>query len=343
MKKSTIISSACLAFSLLYSGCGSTTANASTASISNKAASEKTIKQVKTRDDIRIFSANNSAGKITAESIEKVFKNNGFVIVGDNNMEKAFVGRFGKKDPQAGKDYKTYRLLFVYNPDISAKLLKDYPTAGLLSPLSTSVYSKDGKTIKIASLTLEGMSRITKIPKTNPDLIALRDAMTKAIKEALPGGKFEKTKYKYVRPDGEIITKFKWVLNNDSGDIVEAKESYQETMEGEIESNGFIVAGFNEVQEDLKERGIKKYDFYDTYSICKLEVIYPVHKTHPEVGALAPCTMYMYKEKGDKYTKMGYFSVYNWIMDANIEDEESLEPLLDAQNLLESTIDGTIE
>jgi uncharacterized protein (DUF302 family) len=187
------------------------------------------------------------------------------------------------------------------------------------------------------------MSRISGIPETNNDLIALYENMTKALQAALPNGKFEKLSYKVVRPDGEIVTKFKFVLNNENDDIEEAKETYQETMEGEIESQGFIVAGYTVVQDDLEANGVDSYDFYDSYSICKLEVIYPVHVHHPEVGAFAPCTMYMYKKKDEEVTHMAYPSVYNWIMSTNIEDDHSLEPLIDAQDLLESIIDSTVE
>ena len=290
-----------------------------------------------TLKDIRIFSADNSNGKITAKTIEKAFKDTGFSIIGNNDMNLAFEKRFG-----GGKDFKMYRLMFVYQPKTSVKLIGQYPEFGLLSPLSTSVYSKDGKTISISSLTLQGMSQITKVPEDNADLVALYDQMTKALKAALPNGKFEKTNYNKVRPDGEMVTRFAFVLKNE-GDMEEAKETYQETMEGEIESQGFIVAGFNPINEDLKAAGNKSFDFYDSYAICKLEVIYPVHKVHPEVGAFAPCTMYMYKKKGEKFTRMGYPSVYNWIKSTNIEDDESLTPLIDAQNLLEATIDTTIE
>lgn len=289
-------------------------------------------------DDIRILTTDNSNGKITDKSIQNAFKANGFTIAGDNNMNLAFKKRFG-----GGKDYKIYRLLFVYNPKISVKILKNYPEFGLLSPLSTSVYSKNGKKISISSLTLRGMSRVSGVPKTNPDLIALYENMTKALKQALPNGEFEKLSYKVVRPDGPLITRFAFVMPNEANNIEDAKESYQETMEGEIESEGFIVAGFLPINEDLVENGINDYEFYDGYSICKLEVIYPVHKKHPEVGALAPCSMYMYKKKGDKFTRMGYPSVYNWIMSTNISDKESLDPLIDAQNRLETAIDSTIE
>ncbi|MEA1983231.1 MAG: DUF302 domain-containing protein, partial [Campylobacterota bacterium] len=302
----------------------------------------KTVQKTELREDIRILTVENTQGKITTKSIEKAFKANGFSIVGNNDMNKAFEGRFGKDFPNAGKDFNMYRLMFVNNPKITSKLLKDYPEVGLLSPLSTSVYSKDGKSISISSLSLTGMSRISGVPETNIDLIALFDSMTNALKEALPNGKYQKLSYKKIRPDGELITRFAFVLKN-KGDIEEAKEDYQESMEGEIESSGFIVAGFYPVQEDLVENGVKDYEFYDTYSICKLEVIFPVHKVHPEVGAFAPCTMYMYKKKGEKYTRMGYPSVYNWIMSTNIYDDESITPLIDAQNLLETKIDSTME
>lgn len=290
------------------------------------------------RKDIRIFSADNSDGKITVEGIEKAFEANGFEITGNNNMNISFEKRFG-----GGKDYKMYRLMFVYNAELTTKILKEYPEFGLIAPLSTSVYSKDGKKISISSLSLEGMSRISGVPKTNPHLIKFSENLTKALKQAFPTGAFEKVSYKVIRPEGEIVTRFAFVMENETGDIEEAKETYQETMEGEIESAGFTVAGFTPIFDDLEENGVDDYEFYDGYSICKLEVIYPVHKLHPEVGAFAPCTMYMYKKKGEKFTRMGYPSVYNWVMSTNIYDDGALTPLIDAQNLLESTIDSTIK
>lgn len=326
--KNIVLSTLAFMLALFFSGC---TQEVSTPKGQNA-------QQKETREDITIFTANNSEGKITAKSIEKAFKANGFTIVGNNDMNKAFEKRF----EGGGKDFKVYRLMFVHNPKISAKIIKEYPEFGLISPLSTSVYSKDGKTISISSLSLTGMSRVSGVPETNKDMIALHNSMTKALKEALPNGKFEPLNYKITRPEGSLVTRFAFVLKNE-GEMEDAKESYQETMEGEIESAGFIVAGFYPINEDLVDSGINDYDFYDSYSICKLEVIYPVHKVHPEVGAFAPCTMYMYKKKDEKFTRMGYPSVYNWVLSTNIDDEESLQPLIDAQDLLETKIDSTIE
>jgi uncharacterized protein (DUF302 family) len=348
--KKTIFSTIFLVVALLSSGCSSSEKQAEEkaqeqatkeqATVVKMESKQKvqTAKKGELREDIRIFAVDNSDGKITVEGIEKAFKANGFTITGNNNMNLSFEKRFG-----GGKDFKMYRLMFIYHAELSAKLLKEYPDFGLLAPLSTSVYSKDGKMINISSLSLTGMSRISGVPKSNADLIALHDKMTKSLEAALPNGKYQELSYKKIRPDGEIVTRFKFILNNESDDIEEAKESYQETMEGEIESAGFVVAGYTLINQDLVKHGVKDYEFYDGYSLCKLEVIYPVHKVHPEVGAFAPCTMFMYKKKDDKYTYMGYPSVYNWIMSTNIYDDESLKPLIDAQNLLESTIDSTIE
>jgi uncharacterized protein (DUF302 family) len=289
--------------------------------------------------DVQVMSAENSGGKITKDSIEAAFKSAGFNIDGNNDMNKAFEKRF-----KGGDDFKMYRLMFVHNPKLVAKLAKEFPSIGLISPLSTSVYSKDGKNIKISSLTLKGMSKITKIPETNKDLIALSNNLTTAVKAALPNGSFDPIDFKIKKPNGALVTTFEAAIEaDDEGDYEDEKEGFQEEMEAEIESLGFIVAGFVGLNDELRDNGVDTYDFYDTYSICKLEVIYPVHKTHPEVGAYAPCTLYMYKKKGEETTHMGFPSVQNWISSTDIEDEYSLKPLIDAQNKLDSTIRSLTE
>jgi len=126
--------------------------------------------KVQTVPDIRIITANNVGGKITVKSIEKAFKNNGFEISTNNDMSLSFKNKFGKTDPTAGTDFKIYRLMPVLHRGISAKLVKDYPEFGLIAPISTSVYSKDGTQISISSLSLNAMSRMTGVPEDNADL-----------------------------------------------------------------------------------------------------------------------------------------------------------------------------
>ncbi len=350
--KKVFLSTLALIVSLSFSGCGQQPtlqkAEAENTKVVSKTHSveQKQTMQEKKSDvihDIRIRTANNTDGKITIESIEKAFKANGFQISTNNDMSKSFAGKFGKTDPTAGTDFKIYRLMPVLHRGYTVNILKEYPEFGLIAPISTSVYSKDGSKMSISSLSLKAMSRMTGVPEDNKDLVALYTSLTKALTEALPNGSFEDLSYNVLKPDGSLVTRFAFVLPNPKGNFEEALDSYDEIMEGEVESVGFVFPVFTDLTEDLTNAGFEEYDFYRTVSICNLDVIYPVHKFHPEVGAYAPCTMYKYKRKDDKFMRMGYPSVHNWTIGTQIEDEYSLEPLIKAQDLLESKIDSTIE
>jgi len=51
------------------------------------------------------------------------------------------------------------------------------------------------------------------------------------------------------------------------------------------------------LQEDVLKGDV--YDFYDTYSIIRFNVIYPVSKNHPDAGAYAPFSLVIYKKKDE--------------------------------------------
>jgi uncharacterized protein (DUF302 family) len=116
------------------------------------------------------------------------------------------------------------------------------------------------------------------------------------------------------------------------------KESLQMEFEGTLAPNGFVMAGFNDLNHDFKESKYEAYDFYDVYSICKLPVIYTVAKVHPEAGAYAPCSLYMYNKIDTNTIEMGFPSVYNWISSLAIEDKESIDILMSAQTKMEAIL-----
>ena len=290
--------------------------------------------------DIRVITVANPEGKITGATIEDAFVANGFIVDGNNNMNDPFSKRFPKVW------YKTYRLAIAHHSDYTAKLAKDYPSIGLITPLSMSIWSShDNKDISISSLTLRGMSRITQIPMDNPDLIAYADAMDKALKAAVPGGKYEERTYsKIADMNMSLSTNFSAVFDTDEETTAaDAKDSFEEEFEAEMEPVGFLFPSFIDLAGELEEHGITTYDYYDTYSVCKFDVIYPVSETHPEVGAFAPCTFYIYKKKGEEETHMGFPSVDNWMTATDIEDEKSMKPLVDAQEMFSNIIKEIIE
>jgi uncharacterized protein (DUF302 family) len=162
--------------------------------------------------------------------------------------------------------------------------------------------------------------------------------------KALPHGHFEKIKNKALKVKGALVTNFTYEMDvTDADEIVEEKEGTQMEMEGSLETVGFVIAGFNELGEEFKEAGYNKYDFFDAYSICKLPVIFQVSNQYPEAGALAPCTLYMYKEKGSSDVHMAYPSVYNWMSSLAIEDKKSIDVLVGAEKTMVDVVNETIE
>ena len=283
--------------------------------------------------DIQIYTADNSKGKITGASIEKAFADAGFLISGHNDMNIAFKGKFQKTN------HKMYRLFTLYKKDLVLELVKITPDAALFAPLSMSIYMNNGSNdISISSLSIDGMAKVTGIPASNKHMIEYSKLVRATLAKALPNGHFEKTSYKILKPKGELITRFTYDMElegGDNADVVEEElEGIQEELESSLETVGFVIAGFNKLGEEFVEAGYKKYDFFDAYSICKLPVIFEVAKTHPEAGAYAPCTFYMYKEKGSKTIQMAYPSVYNWLSSLDIEDKPSTKVLEDAQKLM---------
>jgi uncharacterized protein (DUF302 family) len=289
--------------------------------------------------DVQIYSAPNADGKITSKTIDAALEAAGLRVDANNNMNNPFELRFKKHH------YETYRLAVVHSSELTYKLIKKYPSIGLITPLSMSIYSDDEKkTMNIATLTLAGMARITQIPADNKDLIAYSQLLNKALAAALPNGHFKTLNYKVEDATKALETSFSMEMERDEDDdIEEMKEDFQAEFEGELEPIGFLFPGYLNLKEEFSKRDFDEYDFYDTYSICKFDVIFPVSKLHPEVGAFAPCTFYMYKKKGEDVMHMGFPSVDNWISATDIEDKESIKPLVEAQKMLEDVVNELIE
>ena len=51
----------------------------------------------------------------------------------------------------------------------------------------------------------------------------------------------------------------------------------------------------------------------------------------------------MYKRKGENIMRMGFLSVENWITTLDMEDQESLAPLREAQSIIENVVNEITE
>ncbi len=286
----------------------------------------------------QVFSVDNAKGAINAKSIEKAFNENGMQVDVNNDMNSIFEKRYKKVH------HKSYNLAIFRNNDFVTKLAKKYPSIGLITPLSMSIYSDDEKnTINVSTLSLEGMARITKIPATDPDLIAYAQQLDIALHKALPNGKYLPKGKSTKDSDKKLTTDFTTEFELEDGmTIVEAKESFEEEFAGEIGPVGFLVPKLYKLQDDVfKENG--DYDFYDTYSIIRFNVIFPVSKDHPDAGSYAPFSLAVYKKKGDDTVHITYPSIDNWIADLGITDEKVIAEVKKTQEMMSGILSELTE
>jgi len=283
--------------------------------------------------DVQVYSSANTNNLITVQSIEDAFESIGLSVPGNNNMNKPFYARFGKVH------YKVYNLAMYFNTELSFKLIKKYPKFGILTPLTMSIYSNKDS-INIATLTINGMSRATGIPLDDSDLIAYANLIHQALKKAMPNGHFKDLPFTPKHSQKSLQLNFEAAVDLEDGNSIDDFiDDFEAEFEAELEPYGFLFPNFMNLQEDIFDNySYNVYDFYHTYSICKFDVIYPVSKLHPEAGAWAPCSFYIYKLKNENKMHMGFLGVQNWITTLDIKDKESISALTDAQKTIKQIL-----
>jgi len=286
--------------------------------------------------DISIFTSDNKDGKITTKTIEEAFKKAGFFISANRDMNTPFTKQF--KD----SSFITYNLFTFYKKDVVLELAKKYDNVGLFAPMSMSIYTKKGSnTISIASLTSKTMQKIMNISKEEKLLTDLRALVVQTLKTAMPNGKFETTTNTAQKAQGELVSKYSMEMDKEDWD--DELEEFKMGFEGELVTNGFVLAGENNLGDEFEEKDYEGYDFYEVYSICKLPVIYTIAKTHPEAGAFAPCSLYLNKKKDNLNMNIAFPSVYNWISSMGLKDKKDIEVLEDAQKRINKILKGLTE
>ncbi|WP_309496858.1 DUF302 domain-containing protein [Sulfurovum sp.] len=280
--------------------------------------------------DVQILTADNTKKKITPQTIEAAFEKAGFFINDNRDMNVPF------KNHCKRLQYQTYNLFTVFKKDVVLKLVKKYPNIGLFSPMSMSIYSENGSnTISVSSLSAAAMAKIMGIPADDADLVAYGKLVQDTLRAALPNAKVEKVSYDMKKPEGDLV----WgtTLTFD-GDWEDTKDDFEMEFEGSLAPYTFVMAGFNDLNYDFEEAEYEAFNFYDVYSVCNISVIYTVAIKHPEAGAFAPCSLYLYNKKDTNTIEMAFPAVYNWIASLAIEDKESVKELMTAQTNLEKIL-----
>jgi len=285
--------------------------------------------------DFHLFDIENKAGKYTPEIIEKAFEKNGFYISANSEMNGPFKTQFKQSR------FDVFNLLTVFHKEYSEALVKKHPTAGIFVPMGVGIYQTKGDdTLHVAILTAQAQEKIVGFSE---ELFSkIEAAMIKTLKKALPNATMRYSK-DAIKAEGPLVSMVELEVEPDEWE--DAKEELQMVVEDGFKPRGFVMANYTDYNYMLtKEDTVESpFDFYDTYSVCKLKVIYNVSKTRPEAAAFAPCTMMMYKIKGEDKIVMGFPGVYNWMSSAYVESEDAKKVLMKAQNDFEQILSEATE
>ncbi len=289
---------------------------------------------VSANKDILLFKVDNSKGNVTPQSIEKVLVKAGYKVEENRDMNGPFKIQFQKTT------YKTYNLMIAYYPEIMEKLTIKYPDSGIFNPFSVGIYQKEGdKNLYISMLTASAMNKI--LGKGDKLFKELETLNRKYFLEALPGGEITKLDYEPVPASKDLVTRFE--LEVDDEEAEDIQEEVEIVIENGLKPIGFTMASFNAYGVDLENAKNEDYFYYDTYSLCKLKVIYNVSINHPEAGAYAPCSMAIYHKKGSNKMVIVFPNVYNWISTFGLKDKELIAILEKAQADITILIKSAIE
>lgn len=281
--------------------------------------------------DLHLFSVPNSDGKLNAGVIEKALEANGFVISANSEMNGPFKIQFGQSD------FAQFNLLTAYHKVHAESLVKAHPDAGIFVPMGFGIYQRNGdKNLHVSILTAEAMAKIAGFKAAEFALIE-KEAMA-TLKKALPNAKITMSETS-LPAEGVLLSRY--VKESSKESWKSDKEETEMMIEDGLKPAGFVMSNFTDYNFALGEKS--PFDFYDTYSICKLKVIYTVAKTRPEAAAFAPCTLMVYKKKDADEIVMGFPGVYNWMSSARVTDPEAKSVLLQAQKDFEAVLKTTVE
>jgi len=284
--------------------------------------------------DILLYKVENTKNLISAETIAFSLEEEGYEVAKNQDMNVPYKRQFQKSS------FKSYNLMSIYHPEVAKESVLKYAESGLFVPFSIAVYQRENEnSLYVALLSSAAKEKILNV--IDPMFSKLEAHSRATIKKILPNAVEVKFDYKPIKTDDKLYTKYSFEVDDD-----EALESYDDfklmLTEG-MKPSGFVIANYIDFNKELKESKHNDYLFYDSYSLCKVKIIYELSKTKPEAGAFAPCTMVVYHKKGSNRTELVSLNINNLTSTLALKDKSLLKMLEKAQEDMTAIIEDASE
>ncbi|MEA1880128.1 MAG: hypothetical protein U9N11_05755 [Campylobacterota bacterium] len=209
-------------------------------------------------------------------------------------------------------------------------LLNIEPRIAGFSPFNLLIYKKRSEDVThIGHLEPEAILNILDIQ--NKEVRKKFSMSFKALDASIShelGGKRHSTTYSKLPEKSMIHFEYKFSIPKEMT-IDTFKDEFQNKFELAFIDKGYLIAGYHDFFESTNnaEEILSNYSAFWTYSLCHLEYSYQVFDTdgaRPDAALFAPCSMYMYIEKGSNKIVLGMFRLQNISDTLHIEDEKRL-------------------
>lgn len=219
----------------------------------------------------------------------------------------------------------------VTNDKVVGPLLMKEPALGGFSPFNFHIYKKAGEDKTYVGHVM---------PETMLDIVGIKDKEVRAkftasfseldkLAEKEIGSTVQIIDYKAL-PAKPMMT-FEVPFER-TGDIQEFIDTFQGEFEEKFEANKYIIAGYKNMKEAMTNSGVKfdRFDAYWVYSLCHFRFSEGIFNNgRPDAGTFAPCSMYMYVDKGSNKLMVGMPRLENWIAVMGINDPKMVKSIYD--------------
>ncbi|HEX5623656.1 MAG TPA: hypothetical protein VFX57_04350 [Sulfuricurvum sp.] len=218
----------------------------------------------------------------------------------------------------------------ITNDAVVGPLLMKEPSLGGFSPFNLHIYKT-----KAENKTYVGHV----MPETMLDIVGIKDKEVRSkfvasfteldkLTEKEIGSTVKIVDYKAL-PAKPMMT-FEVPFDR-AGGVDTFVSDFQSQFEEKFEENKYIIAGFKNMTDSMANANVKfdRFDAYWVYSLCHFRFSEGIfNRGRPDAGAFAPCSMYMYIDKGSNKLMVGMPRLETWVAVMGINDKAMVDSVM---------------
>ena len=285
------------------------------------------------RDGVRFNVASGNKEEAYYDMIKKKISQAGFKLSDPHErINDAYASKYG------GTNLDNLGFFSITDDKALRPLLLKDPSIGGFSPFNEVIYKlKDEDRTYVGHVDPEVMLDIvgTKDEEVRKDFKAMFPKLDEVVQKSI-GGEVKYQKFSKLAKKRMIRFEVPIDRQEELADII---EGFQDRFETAFEDDEFIIAGykdFKEIYNDL-DLPFDRYDAYFVYSLCHFSFSESIFNRNdkatadgrPDAGVFAPCSMYMYIEKGGDKLEIGMPTLENWIAVMGIKDPKKQKAIED--------------